>query len=150
MYLKELDEWQTLNKSTCVQNTRALASSPLLSPQSPQSPHPNHLSKHLLNAAQVIHMGAQPANNANVLTVHGQCRCAHSAEPVHMCPNPASNHRTIWRSTCSYATGAKVTRGVVPALGGHSCSKTPPYQLISSRGKDKQKELACSESTRSI
>ena len=91
-----------------------------------------------------------------------QCKCAHSAQlvctrthsarPVHMCPNPASNHRTIWRTTCScsYATGAKVTRGVVSALGGHSCSKTPPYQLISSRGKDKQKELACSESIRSI
>ena len=33
---------------------------------SPKSPHPNHLSKHLLNAAQVIHMGAQPVNNAHV------------------------------------------------------------------------------------
>ena len=78
------------------------------------------------------------------------CTCAHSARPVHMCPNPASNHGTIWRTTCSYATSAKVTRGVVSAPGGHSCSKTPPYQQISSRGKDKQKELACPESIRSI
>ena len=131
----------------CPEHARfGILPSPLLSPQ---SRHPNHLSKHLLNAAQVIHMGAQPVHmcpnpaqpSVHVLTVQSQCTCAQS---------PASNHGTIWRTTCSYATGAKVTRGVVSAPGGHSCSKTPPYQLISSRGKDKQKELACSESICSI
>ena len=124
-------------ESTCVQNTRALASSPLLSPQRPQSPHPNHLSKHLLNAAQVIHMGAQPVNNAHGLTVP-------TAQPVHMCPNPAqpSVHVLTVHSSVHMCTQCTASAHV-PKPSIQPWNHLAHHLLICNRRKSHQRRRLC-------
>ena len=91
--------------------------------------HLDHLSKHLLKAAQQIHMGAHVPKPLK-------------ASPPTTQPSgpPPANAAYGLRATQSHRRrGLPMSTAALP--------KTPPYQLISSRGKSKQKQFASSVSS---